>query len=158
MRKQCGPLFLKKGGMIHLVVGMFVNFDRFSIDFDKYKPQHNRLWQPRQVSFFCIWQLLCTAYFCNWNSKWKMHPPLAQTGTKVAINHSLCCTSLIPKITLAINALNRGSKYRTKSFECFDFGDSLDAEFNSASIPYPHCILLGYTRHPKMKISIKNIF
>ena len=37
----------------------------------------------------------------------------------------------------------------------FEFGDLLDAEFNSASNPYPHCILLSYPQHPKIKISIK---
>ena len=34
----------------------------------------------------------------------------------------------------------------------FDFGDLFDAEFNSASNPYPDCILLRYPRHPKRKI------
>ena len=37
----------------------------------------------------------------------------------------------------------------------FNFEGSLDVDFNSASNPYPHCILLRYPRHPKMKISIK---
>ena len=31
----------------------------------------------------------------------------------------------------------------------FEFGDSLDVEFNSTSNPYPHCILLRYPRHKK---------
>ena len=40
----------------------------------------------------------------------------------------------------------------------FEFADSLDAELNFAYNPYPHCILLRYPRHPKMKISIKIYF
>ena len=41
-------------------------------------------------------------------------------GTKAVINHSLCYTSLIPKLTLAITILNRWSKYHTNSFRyCF---------------------------------------
>ena len=40
----------------------------------------------------------------------------------------------------------------------FEFGDSLDVEFNFASKPYPQRILLRYQRHPKVKISIKNMF
>ena len=40
----------------------------------------------------------------------------------------------------------------------FEFWDSLDVEFNSASNPYPHCILLRYPRHPKMKISLKKTY
>ena len=40
----------------------------------------------------------------------------------------------------------------------FEFGESLDAEFNFTSNPYPHCTLLRYPRHPKMKISIKKLY
>ena len=40
MSKQWEPLFLKEGWMIHSAVGMFVNFNKFIIDFDKSEPQH----------------------------------------------------------------------------------------------------------------------